>query len=72
MSTPPPNRALVRQLKLKGSWTDPAQPRRREAFGAVRSFPFPQRVQKLINYLGFYFVTKYGPSKPKYEFNIRT
>ena len=35
MSTPPPNRALARQLKLKGSLTDPAQPRRREAFGAV-------------------------------------
>lgn len=36
MSTPPPNRALARQLKLKGSVTDPAQPRRREAFGSVR------------------------------------
>ncbi|RXW19467.1 hypothetical protein EST38_g6393 [Candolleomyces aberdarensis] len=35
MSTPPPNRALSAQLKLKGSLTDPAQPRRREAFGAV-------------------------------------
>ncbi|KAF9486156.1 hypothetical protein BDN70DRAFT_237181 [Pholiota conissans] len=35
MSTPPPNRALSRQLKLKGSMTDPAQPRRREAFGTV-------------------------------------
>ncbi len=35
MSTPPPNRALARQLKLKGSVTDPAQPRRREAFGSV-------------------------------------
>ncbi|KAF8970368.1 hypothetical protein BDZ97DRAFT_1902071 [Flammula alnicola] len=35
MSTPPPNRTLARQLKLKGSLTDPAQPRRREAFGAV-------------------------------------
>ncbi|KAF8804517.1 hypothetical protein BYT27DRAFT_7225225 [Phlegmacium glaucopus] len=35
MSTPPPNRALARQLKLKGSLTDPAQPRRREAFGAL-------------------------------------
>ncbi|TFK71848.1 hypothetical protein BDN72DRAFT_399365 [Pluteus cervinus] len=36
-STPPPNRALSRQLKLKGSLTDPAQPRRREAFGVVRT-----------------------------------
>jgi hypothetical protein len=35
MSTPPPNRALARQLKLKGSLTDPAEPRRREALGAV-------------------------------------
>ena len=35
MSTPPPNRTLARQLKLKGSFTDPAQPRRREAFGPV-------------------------------------
>ncbi|KAF8172645.1 hypothetical protein BJ912DRAFT_1025004 [Pholiota molesta] len=35
MSTPPPNRTLARQLKLKGSLTDPAQPRRREAFGTV-------------------------------------
>lgn len=36
--TPPPNRALTRQLKLKGSLTDPAQPRRREAFGVVRLY----------------------------------
>ena len=35
MSTPPPNRALARQLKLKGSMTDPAQPRRREALANV-------------------------------------
>ncbi|KDR76446.1 hypothetical protein GALMADRAFT_445568 [Galerina marginata CBS 339.88] len=35
MSTPPPNRTLAKQLKLKGSLTDPAQPRRREAFSAV-------------------------------------
>ncbi|KAG6895436.1 hypothetical protein C0992_001222 [Termitomyces sp. T32_za158] len=35
MSTPPPNRALARQLKLKGSLTDPAATRRREAFGPV-------------------------------------
>ena len=41
MSTPSPNRALARQLKLKGSLTDPAQPRRREAFGAVCFFPPP-------------------------------
>jgi hypothetical protein len=39
MSTPSPNRTLARQLKLKGSQTDPAQPRRREAFGAVCLFP---------------------------------
>ena len=35
MATPPPNRFLVSQLKLKGSFTDPAQTRRREAFGIV-------------------------------------
>ncbi|KAF8156892.1 hypothetical protein B0H34DRAFT_477464 [Crassisporium funariophilum] len=35
MSTPPPNRILAKQYKLKGSFTDPAQPRRREAFGVV-------------------------------------
>ncbi|KAG6853362.1 hypothetical protein C0991_004981 [Blastosporella zonata] len=34
-STPPPNRALARQLKLKGSLTDPAITRRREAFAPV-------------------------------------
>lgn len=34
-ATPPPNRNLARQLKLKGSYTDPAQTRRREAFGVV-------------------------------------
>ncbi|KAH0581780.1 hypothetical protein H2248_011462 [Termitomyces sp. 'cryptogamus'] len=34
-STPPPNRALARQLKLKGSLTDPAATRRREAFGPL-------------------------------------
>ncbi|KAF4616504.1 hypothetical protein D9613_008773 [Agrocybe pediades] len=33
MSTPPPNRALASKLRLKGSLTDPAQPRRRETFG---------------------------------------
>ncbi|KAF8906851.1 hypothetical protein CPB84DRAFT_1844312 [Gymnopilus junonius] len=33
MSTPPPNRTLARQLKLKGSLTDPVPPRKREAFG---------------------------------------
>lgn len=38
MSTPPPNRALARQLKLKGSLTDPAATRRREAFGPVKVF----------------------------------
>ena len=36
LTTPPPNRLLANQLKLKGSFTDPAQPRRREAFGVVR------------------------------------
>ncbi|KAJ3507892.1 hypothetical protein NLJ89_g6050 [Agrocybe chaxingu] len=35
LSTPPPNRTLARQLKLKGSLTDPPQPRRREALGNV-------------------------------------
>ncbi|KAF6753761.1 hypothetical protein DFP72DRAFT_990670 [Ephemerocybe angulata] len=34
MSTPPPNRALESELKMKGSRTEPAQPRRREPFGA--------------------------------------
>ncbi|KAG5644366.1 hypothetical protein DXG03_008663, partial [Asterophora parasitica] len=36
-STPPQNRALARQLKLKGSFTDPAHTRRREAFGPLRT-----------------------------------
>lgn len=35
MATPPPNRQLAERLRLKGSLTDPAQPRRREAFDAV-------------------------------------
>ena len=35
MSTPPPNKALARQLKFKGSFTDPPHTRRREAFGPV-------------------------------------
>nr|ATV82108.1 putative zinc finger protein [Strobilurus tenacellus] len=39
MATPPPNRDLARQLKLKGSFTDPAQTRRREAFGVVSNTP---------------------------------
>ena len=73
MSTPPPNRALARQLKLKGSLTDPAQPRRREAFGAVRFFPsyIVLKLMHFVNYLGFYLVTKYRPSKLKHEPNIR-
>ncbi|PPQ65995.1 hypothetical protein CVT26_010655 [Gymnopilus dilepis] len=33
LATPPPNRTLARQLKLKGSLTDPAPPRKREVFG---------------------------------------
>ncbi|KAF8632155.1 hypothetical protein AX17_004897 [Amanita inopinata Kibby_2008] len=37
MATPPPNRILASQLKLKGSFTDPAHTRRREAFGVVRT-----------------------------------
>ena len=41
LATPPPNRALARQLKIKGSLTDPAQPRRREAFGAVSGANYP-------------------------------
>ena len=36
MSTPPPNRVLSAELKMKGSLTDPAQPRRRDLFGNVR------------------------------------
>ncbi|GLB39240.1 putative ring finger [Lyophyllum shimeji] len=36
-STPPPNRALAKQLKLKGSFTDPAHTRRREAFGPLHT-----------------------------------
>ncbi|KAF8998890.1 hypothetical protein BDZ89DRAFT_1251030 [Hymenopellis radicata] len=39
IATPPPNRNLARQLKLKGSLTDPAQTRRREAFGVVSNTP---------------------------------
>ncbi|KAE9385450.1 hypothetical protein BT96DRAFT_595294 [Gymnopus androsaceus JB14] len=35
MAMPPPNRQLAEQLRLKGSFTDPAQFRRREAFDAV-------------------------------------
>jgi hypothetical protein len=35
MSTPPPNKALARQLKFKSSFTDPPHTRRREAFGPV-------------------------------------
>ena len=35
MSTPPPNKTIIRQLKSKGSLTDPPQPRRREALGPV-------------------------------------
>ena len=71
MSTPSPNRALARQLKLKGSLTDPAQPRRREAFGAVCFFS-PVLVLKLmhfVNYLGL--VTKCRASKLQHESNIR-
>ncbi|PFH46736.1 hypothetical protein AMATHDRAFT_7452 [Amanita thiersii Skay4041] len=37
MATPPPNRILSSQLKLKGSFTDPAHTRRREAFGVVHT-----------------------------------
>ncbi|KAG5653732.1 hypothetical protein H0H81_010989 [Sphagnurus paluster] len=36
-STPPQNRTLARQLKLKGSFTDPAHTRRREGFGPLRT-----------------------------------
>ncbi|KAK0445125.1 hypothetical protein EV421DRAFT_1797689 [Armillaria borealis] len=39
MATPPPNRNLARQLKLRGSLTDPAHTRRREAFGVVSNTP---------------------------------
>ncbi|KAG2003629.1 hypothetical protein CC2G_004218 [Coprinopsis cinerea AmutBmut pab1-1] len=35
LCTPPPNRVLSSQLKMKGSLTDPPQPRKREAFGNV-------------------------------------
>lgn len=42
MLTPPPNRSLARQLKLKGSFTDPPHTRRREAFGPVNFFLFSQ------------------------------
>ena len=73
MSTPPPNRALARQLKLKGSLTDPAQPRRREAFGSVCFF-FSYIVLKLmhfVKYLGLYLVTKCRASKLKHEPNFR-
>ncbi|THU94728.1 hypothetical protein K435DRAFT_724370 [Dendrothele bispora CBS 962.96] len=36
-ATPPPNRNVTQQLKLKGSQTDPAHTRRREAFGVVHA-----------------------------------
>lgn len=39
MATPPPNHNLARQLKLRGSLTDPAHTRRREAFGVVSNTP---------------------------------
>ncbi|KIY70826.1 hypothetical protein CYLTODRAFT_451322 [Cylindrobasidium torrendii FP15055 ss-10] len=42
MATPPPNRSLAQQLKLNGSLTAPAQPRRREAFGVVSNTPQQQ------------------------------
>lgn len=76
MSTPPPNRALARQLKLKGSLTDPAQPRRREAFGAVclslfRFLCCSLKFMHFFHSLGFYLVTKYRTSKPKQKLNIR-
>ncbi|TFK39266.1 hypothetical protein BDQ12DRAFT_629803 [Crucibulum laeve] len=48
MSTPPPNRALSSQLKMKGSLTDPAQPRRREAFGVIRT-PASQNIRAHMN-----------------------
>ncbi|KXN84490.1 NADP-specific glutamate dehydrogenase [Leucoagaricus sp. SymC.cos] len=47
LSTPPPNRNLVKQLKLKGSLTDPAHTRRREAFGVVRT---PQNAHNSLNF----------------------
>ncbi|ESK91779.1 hypothetical protein Moror_10608 [Moniliophthora roreri MCA 2997] len=34
-ATPPPKRNLAQQLRLKGSFTDPPQLRKREAFGVV-------------------------------------
>ncbi|KAG6821128.1 hypothetical protein H0H93_006467 [Arthromyces matolae] len=46
ISTPPPNRTLVRQLKLKGSLTDPPRTRKREAFGAVWT-PTQQNANKI-------------------------
>ncbi|XP_006463671.1 hypothetical protein AGABI2DRAFT_225554 [Agaricus bisporus var. bisporus H97] len=46
LTTPPPNRNLVKQLKLKGSLTDPAHTRRREAFGVVRT---PQNAHTSLN-----------------------
>ncbi|KAF9003258.1 hypothetical protein BDQ17DRAFT_1355829 [Cyathus striatus] len=55
MSTPPPNRTLASQLKLKGSFTDPAQPRRREAFGSIHSpsqnVNTPAIANRSMNYL---------------------
>ncbi|KAF9447674.1 hypothetical protein P691DRAFT_760555 [Macrolepiota fuliginosa MF-IS2] len=49
LSTPPPNRNLVKQLKQNGSLTDPAHTRRREAFGVVRT---PQNTHSSFN-LGY-------------------
>ncbi|TRM60319.1 hypothetical protein BD626DRAFT_549656 [Schizophyllum amplum] len=37
MSTPPRNPDVARQLRMKGSMTDPAADRRREPFGIIRS-----------------------------------
>jgi len=36
LNTPPPRASNVSRLKLKGSFTDPAYPRRRPPFGQVR------------------------------------
>jgi hypothetical protein len=50
-ATPPQNRALAKQLKLKGSYTDPPRPRKREAFGIVSHPQAMPRVHTLTHLL---------------------
>lgn len=45
--TPPPNRTLAKQIKLKGSQTAPAQPRKRQALGNVSISPCSHTTDEL-------------------------